>query len=224
MAGLNLELVEGGVGAYVARPASGEARVGLVVIQEIFGVNSHIRSVTDRLAESGFLAVAPDLFHRQRPAVELGYGEEDIAAGFELKQQLADEDAISDLQAAIDWLRSEGVDKVGVVGFCMGGYYTFLSAARLQPDAAVAYYGGGIGDALDEAKSISCPIQFHFGNLDAFIPPEVVDAVETRTASLDSKVFRYNADHGFNCDQRGSYDQASAQLAWQRTVDFFQGL
>ena len=224
MAGLNLELVDGGVGAYCARPANGDARVGLVVIQEIFGVNSHIRSVCDRLAESGFLAIAPDMFHRQRPAVELGYGEQDIATGFGLKQQLADEDALCDLQAASSWLRSEGVDKVGVVGFCMGGYYTFLSAARLQPDGAVAYYGGGIGDLLDEADSISCPILFHFGNLDAHIPPEVVDAVEKRTASLDARVFRYDADHGFNCDQRGSYDDSSAQLAWQRTVEFFRNL
>lgn len=202
--------------------ATGESQMGLVVIQEIFGVNSHIRDVCDRFADQGFVALAPDIFHRQQADVELGYEEADVGIGFGYMQALEPAAVLADLAAAIQWLRDQGATKVGVVGFCMGGLYTYLSAAQLDPDAAVAFYGGGIGDRLDQAAHISCPIQFHFGERDSHIPMEVVARIETAVSVLaDATVYTYDADHGFNCDQRAAFDPDAAAQAWQRTIDFF---
>jgi len=201
---------------------AGESKMGLVVIQEIFGVNSHIRDVCDRFADQGFVALAPDIFHRQQADVELGYEEADVGIGFGYMQALEPAAVLTDLAAAIQWLRDQGATKVGVVGFCMGGLYTYLSAAQLDPDAAVAFYGGGIGDLLDQAANISCPIQFHFGERDSHIPMDVVARIETAVSVLaDATVYTYDADHGFNCDQRAAFDPDAAAQAWQRTIDFF---
>ncbi|MEL0081931.1 MAG: dienelactone hydrolase family protein [Gammaproteobacteria bacterium] len=220
----HIEITAGGekFSAYCAG-SPGDSRAGLVVIQEIFGVNSHIRDVCDRFAAQGYLALAPDIFHRQQANIELGYDEADIGVGFGLKQGLNEAEVVADLAAALQWLRDQGMARVGVVGFCMGGLYTYLSAARLDPDAAVAYYGGGIGDHLDQAADISCPIMFHFGELDTHIPPEVVENVtQAVSARADASVYTYPAEHGFNCDQRPSFDQPSAELAWQRTLALFE--
>jgi len=222
--GTEVELTAGGesFSAYCAGSvtAGGPA---LVVIQEIFGVNSHIRDVCDRFAAEGFAALAPDMFHRQQANVELGYEEADIGTAFEFMQALEAPLALADLAASIQWLRDHGATKVGVVGFCMGGLYTYLSAAGLEPDAAVAYYAGGIGDLLDQASNIECPIMFHFGERDDHIPMEVVASVETAVAGLaDATVYTYDAEHGFNCDQRGSFDPAASALAGQRTLEFFR--
>lgn len=207
--------------AYCAEPA-GESQMGLVVIQEIFGVNSHIRDVCDRFADQGFVALAPDIFHRQQANVELGYEEADVGIGFGYMQALEPAAVLADLAAAIQWMRDQGATKVGVVGFCMGGLYTYLSAAQLDPDAAVAFYGGGIGDLLDQAANISCPIQFHFGERDSHIPMDVVARIESAVSVLaDATVYTYDADHGFNCDQRAAFDPDAAAQAWQRTIDFF---
>ncbi|MBL4621785.1 MAG: dienelactone hydrolase family protein [Immundisolibacteraceae bacterium] len=215
---------DGQYGGYCADGAADAANpIGLVVIQEIFGVNSHIRDVCDRFASEGFTALAPDLFHRQQPGVELGYEEADIGTGFGLKQGLDPTGAMTDLAGAIEFLRQRGCRKIGVVGFCMGGLYTYLTAAQLKVDAAVAYYGGGIGECLDQASQISCPIIFHFGERDQHIPLTVVADVQGAVAKLDNTaVYIYPADHGFNCDQRGSYDADSAAVAWQRSVQFLQ--
>ncbi len=205
--------------AYLATTA-GQAAGSVVVIQEIFGVNSHIRAVCDRLAAAGFTALAPDLFHHSEPGVQLGYAETDVNRGFGLMQQMDQGKALADLDACIADLRSHG-GKVALLGFCMGGLLAFRGAANLKPDAAVAYYGGGIASCLGEAGSIACPIQFHFGAKDHFIPMTDVEKVRAATDGLkETELYVYPADHGFNCDQRGSYDAEAARLAWQRSVDF----
>jgi carboxymethylenebutenolidase len=212
---------EGAFSAYLAT-ATGKPAGSVVVIQEIFGVNSHIRSVCDRLAAAGFNALAPDLFHRSEPGVQLGYGEADFGRGFELMKALDHAKALADIDACVADLRSHG-GKVAVLGFCMGGLLAYRSAANLKPDAAVAYYGGGIVNFLAEAGNIACPIQFHFGEKDHFIPLSDVEKLRVATASLaESELYVYPADHGFNCDQRGSYDAGAAALAWQRSVDFLR--
>ncbi|RLA06431.1 MAG: dienelactone hydrolase family protein [Gammaproteobacteria bacterium] len=222
--GVRVELSAAGekFSGYCAGPTN-VGRSAVVVIQEIFGVNSHIRDVCDRFADEGFVALAPDVFHRQQVDVELGYEEADIGVGFGLKEGLNPAEVVADLAACIQWLRDQGASKVAVVGFCMGGLYTYLSAAQLNPDAAVAYYGGGIGDYLDQATTVCCPIMFHFGERDDHIPLEVVASVEAAVSGLtDATVYTYPAEHGFNCDQRGAFDQAASTLAWQRTIDFFR--
>jgi len=222
--GVRVELTVAGenFSGYCAGPTN-VGRSAVVVIQEIFGVNSHIRDVCDLFADEGFVALAPDIFHRQQANVELGYEEADIGVGFGLKEGLNEAEVLADLAGCIQWLRDQGATRVGVVGFCMGGLYTFLSAAQLNPDAAVAYYGGGVGSCLDQASSISCPIMFHFGERDDHIPMDVVAGVEAAVAGLaDATVYTYDAEHGFNCDQRGSFDQAASTEAWQRTIGFFR--
>lgn len=213
---------EGEFGAYRAAPDATPAP-GVVVIQEIFGVNAHIRDLCDRLADAGYLALAPDVFHRQAPGVQLGYEGADMQRGFELMQGLDHELALADLGACIDALRADAdcSGKVAVMGFCMGGLLAWRAAARHAPDAAVSYYGGGIVNVLGEAAGIDCPILLHFGERDAHIPAEAVQQVRGAVADKPhAAVHTYAADHGFNCDRRGSYDAAAAQLAWQRSLDF----
>ena len=206
--------------AYAVEPAGASA--GVVVIQEIFGVNQHIRSVTDRFAQAGYAAVAPDIFHAQQPGVQLGYDEQDIQTGFGLMQGLDMAAAVQDIGVCIEYLRDKTGGKVGVTGFCMGGRLTYLAAADLSPDAAVAYYGGGIASQLDKAGSISCPIMFHFGEKDAHIPMSDVAQIREAVRGLpDATVHTYDADHGFHCDERGSYDADAASIAWSRTLEFF---
>jgi carboxymethylenebutenolidase len=202
--------------AYRADPA-GRPRGGLVVTQEIFGVNSHIRSVCDRFAADGYLAIAPALFDRYQRGVDIGYTPEDIAKGRELKARAQIDTALSDVSAARDTAASAG--KVGIVGYCWGGYVTWMAAARLPGFAcAVPYYGGGMLDATGEHPR--CPVIAHFGERDTGIP---VAGVRTFAAAHpEMQVYIYAADHGFNCDQRGSYDAAAAKLARERTLAFLQ--
>jgi|SRR5579863_1246333 len=211
--------------AYLALPA-GPARGGVVVIQEIFGVNSHIRSVADRTAEAGYVALAPDLFWRVKPHIELGYTPDDIAKGREFRGKLKDDETVKDIEATSKVLASRpemAGKKWGVMGFCYGGLQTYLTAARLKPAAASVYYGGGIANYLGEADHIKCPILFHFGEIDKGIPMDQVDKIKAAMASkADATVHVYpGADHGFHCDQRGSYNEGSAKIAWGRTVEFF---
>lgn len=204
------------LGAYAATPA-GEAKGAVVVIQEIFGVNAHIRSVVDGYAAAGYYAVAPQIFDRVERDIELGYEEADMNAGIEIAFQKLDRDlALKDIQAAIEQASVHG--KVGVVGYCFGGLLTWLSACELDGvSAASSYYGGGVAGELD--RTPRCPVMMHFGELDAHIPMSDVDKV--RAAQPDVDVFVYPADHGFNCDHRGSYDQAAAELALSRTLEHF---
>ena len=202
--------------AYRAAP-SGTPRGGLVVIQEIFGVNGHIRRVADSYAADGYLAIAPALFDRIEPGIEIGYGPADIERGRELKGRSQTDAALRDIAAARDAVAAAG--KVGVVGYCWGGYLAWLSATRLDGfAAAVSYYGGGIGSVAGETPR--CPVLLHFGEKDHAIPLSEVEAVRKAHPELDIHV--YPAGHGFNCDERGSYDAESARIARERSLAFLR--
>ena len=203
-------------GAYRA-DASGAARGGIVVLQEIFGVNVHIRDVCDRFAADGFTCIAPALYDRSsRKDCELGYEAEDMALGRKLREEFSWDDTVRDVAAAVAVLAGEGLG-VGSVGYCWGGTISFLAGVRLDVSAAVVYYGGQIIPYKDEkARS---PMLMHFGEHDAGIP--LSDVEQIRAAQPGAAVHIYDAGHGFNCDRRGSYDEAAAKLARQRTIDFF---
>lgn len=202
--------------AYRADPA-GTPRGGLVVVQEIFGVNSHIRSVCDGFAADGYRAVAPAIFDRYEPGVDLGYTPEDIARGRELRGRAGADAALADIAAAR--VVAAGAGNVGVIGYCWGGLLAWLAAARLPGLAcAISYYGGGMPDAIGDAPRV--PVLAHFGEQDAMIPLAGVQALAA--AHPTATVHLYPAGHGFNCDQRGSYDAAAAARARERTLEFLR--
>jgi carboxymethylenebutenolidase len=205
------------LGAYRADP-QGTAKGGIVVIQEIFGVNRHIRAVCDRLADEGYTAVAPALFDRTQPSFECGYTPDEIANA---RKFVANPDfpaMLRDTQAAIDELKKDGA--VGILGFCMGGTIAFLAAAEATGlSAAVCYYGGHIIKMVD--KTPRCPTQMHFGEKDASIPMSDIETIKAKRSECE--IFTYaDAGHGFNCDERGSHNEAAAKLAWQRSMDFLR--
>jgi carboxymethylenebutenolidase len=206
--------------AYVAEPA-GKPKGAIVLLQEIFGVNSHIRSVADGYAADGYRVVAPATFHRVKPGVELGYSEADMGEGFGLKtavEALPAPGVMQDIQAAI--VEAAKTGKVGIVGYCWGGLLTWRSACTLEGlSAAVPYYGGGMTAGDDATRLPRVPVLAHFGDQDHWIPLDSVEAF--RKAQPQVEVHVYAANHGFNCDQRGSYNEAAATLARQRTLAFF---
>jgi carboxymethylenebutenolidase len=208
--------------AYLARADNAAKAPGLVVIQEIFGVNQHIRAVCDRYAEEGYNAIAPDIFWRIKPGTELAYDDEGIREGRELAARCDGELALSDIAAALRYVRGMpgGSGKAAVIGFCFGGRMAFLSAARLDPDVAISYYGGGIERHAAEAAAIRCPIMFHWGAEDAAIPPSAREAVRSALAAHDhAESYVYSgAGHGFNCDRRASFHPFAASLAHSRTL------
>jgi carboxymethylenebutenolidase len=202
--------------AYRAEPA-GKPRGGIVVIQEIFGVNSHVKSVADGFAADGYLAIAPAMFDRVQRGFDVGYTPEDIAKGRELRPKISLDWAMKDAQAAVN--AAAGAGKVGIVGYCWGGFVAWMASARVSGLAcAVPYYGGGILDNTDIEPKV--PVMGHFGEKDSMIP---VDGVK-KLAEKHKKhqIFIYAADHGFNCDQRGSYDAPAAKQARERTLAFFR--
>lgn len=201
--------------AYVARTAN-QPIAGLVIIQEIFGVNAHIRSVADGFAKDGFLAVAPALFDRIKPGIELGYEGADVQTAMSLIPKIDVEKAVIDVAAAIDYAAKATGKKVGVVGYCFGGSIAWLAATRLHPSAAVGYYGGQIGKYAVETPN--CPVMLHFGRQDAHIPPTVAEAVHAAHPAVE--IHWYDAGHAFNCDARASYNAAAAKEARQRTLAF----
>ena len=206
--------------AYVARPA-GQAKGAVVVLQEIFGVNSHMRSVADGYAEKGYLAVAPATFHRVQQGVDLGYTAQDMQDGSALKAQveaLPAPGVMPDIEAAIKYAAQAG--KVGMTGYCWGGLLAWRSACLLDGLAAVApYYGGGMTVGAELARKPLCPVLCHFGEKDHYITLDTVEAFKKAQPQVEVQI--YHADHGFNCDQRGSYDAPSAALARERTLAFF---
>jgi carboxymethylenebutenolidase len=204
-------------GAYVARP-QGDPVAGLVVVQEIFGVNRHIRSVADSYARDGFLAVAPALFDRVERDVELGYEGADMEKARSFIPKLNLENALSDVAAAMQYARRETGKKTGVIGYCWGGTLAWLAATRLHADAAVGYYGGQIGKFAQENPA--APVMLHFGKQDQHIPPEEVQKVHA--AHPEVQIFWYDAGHGFNCDARASYNAESAKLARERSLAFLK--
>jgi len=204
--------------AYVARP-EGEPVAGLVVVQEAFGVNSHIRSVTDGWAADGFLAVAPALFDRVERGVELGYTGEDLQKGMAMIRRGDTGDRVKDVAAALAYARAETGKKAGVVGYCLGGSMSWLAATRLNPDAAVGYYGGQILAYAGEKPK--APLMLHFGLKDDHIPK---DQIEAKVAAVhpEISIFWYDAGHGFNCDDRASYNAEASKLARERSLEFFR--
>jgi len=200
--------------AYVARPAD-QPKAGLVVVQEIFGVNRHIRGVADGFAKDGYLAVAPAMFDRVERGIELGYDKDDIAEGRAIRAKISWDEAMSDVAAALGCVAGAG--KAGVVGYCWGGSVAWLAACRLNPAAAVCYYGGNIHECRNEKPS--CPVMFHFGEEDAGIPMDQVKAIGE--AHPKQELFTYpEAGHGFNCEMRGSHHAESAAVARERTLAF----
>jgi carboxymethylenebutenolidase len=199
---------------YVA--GSDQAVHALVVVQEIFGVNSHIRDVCGRFAAAGYLCAAPALFDRAERGVSLGYSPADVARGRELRAKVTDSGALADIAAAIARL---GQRRVGVVGYCWGGSLAWLAATRLPGVvAASCWYGGGI--AATRTEQPHCPVQMHFGGKDAGIP--LADVAAIKAAQPDSAIYIYpEAQHGFGCDARASYSAVDAALAQERTLAFF---
>lgn len=201
--------------AYRTAPP-GTARAGLVIVQEIFGVNSHIQRVADGFAAEGYVALAPALFDRVERGIAIGYGPEDIERGRGIRMKIPIDDMVKDVRAAARALVGEGL-RVGVVGYCLGGTLAWLAATRVEGVAcAVGYYGGGIADAAGEKPR--CPVLLHFGETDQSIPPE--HHARIRAAHPDLPLHVYAAGHGFNCDARASYHEPSAALARRRTLDF----
>ncbi len=212
------------VPAYEARPA-GTPKGAVVVIQEIFGVNSHIRAVADGYAAEGYLAVAPAAFHRVKPGVQLGYTDADMGEGFGYKtavEALPAPGVMQDIQAAIDHAaQASGGKKVGIVGYCWGGLLTWRAACTLSGlSAAVPYYGGGMTTEVEAARQPRVPVLAHFAEEDKWIALDTVVAFQK--AHPEVAVHTYAAHHGFNCDQRGSWHAPSAQLARERTLAFFK--
>jgi carboxymethylenebutenolidase len=205
--------------AYVARP-QGEPIAGLVVIQEAFGVNSHMRLVTDAWAKDGFLAVAPALFDRIQRGVELGYSGDDLQKGIGMIRQGTPEDRVKDVKAALDYARRETGKKVGVIGYCLGGSMAWLAATRLDPDAAVGYYGGQILQYAAEKPRV--PIMLHFGKEDTHIPKAEIDA-KVAAAHPEVPIFWYEgAGHGFDTSDRASYNAGASKLARERSLEFLK--
>jgi len=204
------------LGAYVAQP-QGKPKGAIVVIQEIFGVNSHIKSVTDRFAAMGYAAVAPALFDRVKPGIELGYDPKSIEEGRALRPKIAMEASLADTQAAIDYAKQFG--KVAVVGYCWGGSLAFLATTRLSGvSAAVGYYGGMIAENAGEKPRV--PLILHFGDKDQSIP--MTDVEKIKQAQPGLPIYVYSAGHGFNCDARPSFDAAASKLALERTTAFLK--
>ena len=202
-------------GAYRAAPA-GKPKAGLVVIQEIFGVNSHIRNLSDGFAADGYVALAPVIFDRAEPGFETGYQPADIERGRAVRGKIDIGDMVKDIRAAVGALKAEGL-KVGVVGYCLGGTLAWLAATRIDGViCAVSYYGGGVAETASEKPR--CPVVFHFGETDQSIPPD--HHAKIRAAHPELPLHIYPAGHGFSCDERGSYHAPSAALARTRTIEF----
>jgi carboxymethylenebutenolidase len=203
-------------GGYRADPA-GAPKGAIVVIQEIFGVNHHIRSVCDRLAGAGYVAIAPSIFDRIEPGFQSGYSADEVAVA---RKFVANPDfpaMLLDTQAAIDAVKSVG--PVGIIGFCLGGSIAYAAATKLTGlSAAVGYYGGAVVRFADDKPKV--PTQLHFGEKDSGIPLTDVDTIKAKQPEVEVYVYP-GAQHGFHCDERASYDKASADIAWPRSLEFF---
>lgn len=199
--------------AWVAQPA-GAPKGGLVIVQEIFGVNAHIRDVAEGFAKQGYLTIAPAMFDRAERGVELGYADADVARGRELRAKIDWDAGLTDIAAAVK--EAGKVGKVGIVGFCWGGSLTWLAACRMPIAAAVPYYGAQIIDFVKETPR--CPVLLQFGAEDVTIPPASVETI--RKAHPDIETLIWPAPHGFNCDHRGAYRKDCADKAMERTLSF----
>lgn len=224
----------GTMGAYLVRPADSTPRPGVIVYMEIFGVNAHIRDVAERVAREGYVALAPDFFHRTHPGIELGYDEAGMGTGMKGLMALDADQMIADAQAALAFLRKQPnvTGKVGAMGFCIGGHMTYLTACETDIAAAASFYGGGIAapkgpggkaSTIGRTPKIRGKILCLMGGKDALIPMEQVDAVRAalKAAGTRHEVHVYDADHGFFCDARGTYHKPSADDAWAKVKALF---
>lgn len=200
------------LGAYRAEPAAAP-KGGIVILQEIFGITGHIRSVADSYAEQGYLAIAPSLFDRTEPDIVLDYAEIEKARGIMTSLDLSL--VITDIEAAVNAARTAG--RVATIGYCWGGAMADLSACRLNIDGAVSYYGRMTVEWLDEQPN--CPVMYHYGGKDMLIPPELIEQINAGRSGHPSFVYP-EAGHGFNCHDRGDFEPSSAQLALDRTLEF----
>jgi len=224
------------MGGYLARPKDGGARPAVLVFMEIFGINSHIRDVTERVAREGYVALAPDYFHRTGPGVEYGYDDAGMAGGMKLLMQLKADEMIADSKAALANLRArkDVTGKVGAMGFCIGGHMTYLTACETDVAAAASFYGGGIAapqgpggapSTVSRTPKIKGKLLCLFGEKDALIPQAQVETIRAALAKASPKheVIVYpGADHGFFCDQRATYQKAAADDAWTRVKALFE--
>lgn len=208
---------------YLSLPPTGTGP-GIVLIQEIFGVNSHIRAVADQYALDGYVVLAPDLFWRQQPGVNLGYTEADFGSAMAFMQKMDFGLAVQDLSATVSALRTraECTGRVASLGYCMGGLLSYLSAASAGVDAAVCYYPGSIENRLDQADKVHCPILIHFAEQDHYISAAAVKAVQAQFAGVKNAVIEVypGVDHGFNCWERPAYDQKTSSLAHGLSLSF----
>lgn len=234
---VEIPLADGGTMAgYLARPSGNDSLPGVIVYMEIFGINAHIRDVTEQIASEGFVALAPDYFHRTGPGIELGYDDDGMAEGMKHLGQLRADQMTADAQAAIDFLKARadvGGTGIGAMGFCIGGHMTYLTACTTDIKAAASYYGGGIAgpqgpgggaSTVTRTPNIKARIHCYFGGKDALIPGDQVAAIRQALADAGTRhevVVYDDADHGFNCDQRATWHEASAKDAWRRTVALF---
>jgi carboxymethylenebutenolidase len=197
---------------YLAQ-SKGSPRGGIVLIQEIFGVNNHIKNVAEKFSSHGYLVGAPSLFDRVQSDIQLGYSAEDVIRGRELKDNLGNEKPLTDIIATLNIVRSAG--RVAIVGYCWGGTLAWLSACHVDGfNAAISYYGGGIGQLLSIQPK--CPSIFHFGEQDHAIPVAEINSL--RQAHPECPIYLYPAGHGFNCDQRDSFHSTSSAIAFERTI------
>jgi carboxymethylenebutenolidase len=222
--------------AYLAQPVAEGNFPAVVVIQEIFGVNDHIRDVTRRIAQEGYIAIAPAIYQRQAPGFETGYTTQDIKIGKQYKEQTKTDELLSDIQATIDYLISYTPTKpnaIGCIGFCFGGHVAYLAATLPDIHATASFYGAGITTwapgggkpTIARTKDIKGTIYLFFGMADASIPAEQIDMIEEalNRHQILHRIFRYQgADHGFFCDQRASYNQAAAADAWVEVKQLFR--
>lgn len=226
----------GTMGGYLARPKAGGSFPAVLVFMEIFGINSHIRDVTERVAREGYVALAPDFFHRTGPGVEYGYDDAGFAAGMKLLNGLVADEMIADAKAAIAHLRGRPDargDRIGCMGFCIGGHMAYLTACETDVRATASFYGGGVAadqgpggapPTLGRTGKIRGAILCLFGGRDAFIPREQAEAVADalKRNGVRHEIVTYDAaDHGFFCDQRGAYVEAAAADAWERVKRLF---
>lgn len=216
---------DGSMAAWLAVPDGAGPFPGVVVSMEAFGLNGHIKSVADRIAREGYVAIAPDFYYRADDRIA-EYS--DLPKAIGLMSALTDDGILDDVRATIDTLKGRKevrADRIGMTGFCMGGRMTFLTACNLPIQAAAPFYGGGIGGLLDQAGGLSCPMVAFFGEKDGFIPLSEVEAVKGKLAELgkEAEVVLYDgADHGFFCEERESYDEAAAGDAWRKVLALFR--
>jgi carboxymethylenebutenolidase len=226
------------IDAYLAEPATTEPVPAIIVIQEIFGVNAHIRDVTERFARLGYVAIAPAIYQRIAPGFETGYTPEDIKIGRQYKDQTKAEELLSDIRATVAYLKNLPNVKpgaIGCIGFCFGGHVAYLAATLPEIKAAASFYGAGIPvsspgggqPTIDYTPEIKATLYAFFGDKDASIPPEHIAQIESalQSANIPHRIFRYpDAEHGFFCDQRSSYNPTAAADAWQHVQELFQQL